>query len=113
MSGPEVLHMSAAQGRAYLQLICAKNFDDRPCRDPLEWDMPEKPQGSWHLNPSKRAVVNAIVADEEQKRRNACARCPVLLECRTYANTHPDVTGVLAALSDEERHEAKKKRRTA
>lgn len=113
VSGPEELRMSAAQGRAYLRLVMAERFDERPCRDALAWDMPEKPRGSWRTGDCVRARADAMIRDAEQHRRNACYVCPVLRECRAYANTHPDVTGVLAALSDKERHDRAKKARTA
>lgn len=71
---------------AHAALLTHPRFDERPCAaDPTAWDSPRR--GTW----------DAWWADVGRWSARIClTACPVLAECRAWADTGPVVDGVLA-----------------
>lgn len=109
MTGPytsAMYGMTPAQVAAYLTLLTAPEdqWSARPCRDAEKWDLPT-------LSGSATTQDREAYAAGVEKRRNLYASCPLLDLCTDYARTRPQVDGVLAGTTEEQR--ARRRRRTA
>lgn len=54
----------------------------------------------------------AVRRRKEEKAKQLCAQCPVILACRDHAMRNPELYGVWGGMSENERHRAADRART-
>lgn len=111
---PFFTETTRAQRDAIRKMHEHPSWDNRGCADAEAFDLPPKRivRGRYATEAARKERDDeyAVIVDE---RRAICRACPIYYDCHDYALTRPDVTGVLAGFTDEERAAWPERGRTA